>query len=132
MEPKLVTIEQIAHAHDRLPPQVVRTPLLPCPALSEEAPVLLKAESLQVTGSYKARAAFTVLNSLDAAARRRGAALASSGNFATAFAFMGRLLGIPTAVVMMQRRLPSRWSGHAASGLRSSTARTGGRRGRSS
>ena len=47
-----------------------------------------------------------MLDSLDAEARRRGAVLASSGNFAAAFASMGRLLGIPTAVVMMQRTAP--------------------------
>ncbi len=102
----MVTIAEIEAARRRLPPEIIRTPLLPCPALSQTGPVFLKAESLQVTGSYKARAAFTVLDSLDAAARRRGAALASSGNFAAAFAFMGRLLGIPTVVVMMRRTTP--------------------------
>jgi threonine dehydratase len=99
----MVTVEAIEAARRRLPPEVVRTPLLLCPALSEKAPVYLKAENLQVTGSYKARAAYTVLADLDAEARRRGAVLASSGNFAAAFAFMGRLLGIPTAVVMMRK-----------------------------
>lgn len=102
----MVTVDQIEAAGRELPPEVVRTPLLPCPALAGSGPVFLKAESLQVTGSYKSRAAFTVLSRLEAAARQRGAALASSGNFAAAFAFMGRLLGIPTAVVMMQRTAP--------------------------
>jgi threonine dehydratase len=102
----MVTVNEIEAARRQLPPEVVRTPLLPCPALAGAGPVHLKAENLQVTGSYKARAAFTVLNSLDAEARRRGAVLSSSGNFAAAFAFMGRLLGIPTAVVMMQRTSP--------------------------
>ena len=106
METHLVTIDQIIQARDRLPPEVVRTPLVRCAALDQRGPVWLKAENLQVTGSYKARAAFTVLSSLDAEARRWGAVLASSGNFATAFAYMGRLLGIPTAVVMMQRTAP--------------------------
>jgi threonine dehydratase len=102
----MVTLREIEAARGRLPPEVVRTPLLPCPALSATGRAFLKAESLQVTGSYKARAAFTVLESLDAEARRRGAVLASSGNFAAAFAYMGRLLGIPTAVVMMRRTAP--------------------------
>jgi threonine dehydratase len=102
----MVTVDQIEAAHRELPPEVVRTPLLPCGAMAGEGPVFLKAEGLQVTGSYKSRAAFTVLNQLDEAARQRGAALASSGNFAAAFAFMGRLLGIPTAVVMMRRTAP--------------------------
>src|SRR5207245_11613737 len=102
----MVTVDEIEAARRRLPPEVVQTPLLPCPALHEGRPAFLKAESLQVTGSYKARAAFTVLASLDPAARQRGAVLASSGNFAAAFAFMGRRLGIPTAVVMMRKTAP--------------------------
>src|SRR5689334_23058925 len=100
----MVTLAEIETARRQLPPEVVRTPLLPCPALGAAA--FLKAESLQVTGSYKSRAAYTVLAGLDPQARRRGAALASSGNFAAAFAFMGRLLGIPTAVVMMRKTAP--------------------------
>src|SRR5215218_8743903 len=102
----MVTVQEIEAARRRLPPEVVCRPLLLCPALSGAGRAFLKAENLQVTGSYKARAAFTVLDSLDAEERRRGAALASSGNFAAAFAAMGRLLGIPTAVVMMQRTAP--------------------------
>src|SRR5947209_7635311 len=99
----MVTLAEIEAARRRLPAEVVRTPLLPSPAPHGEQPAFLKAENLQVTGSYKARAAFTVLASLDPAARRRGAVLASSGNFAAAFAFMGGLLAIPTAVVMMRK-----------------------------
>src|SRR5262249_9297336 len=99
----MVTVDEIEAARRRLPPEVVRTPLLLCPALGGANPVYLKAENFQVTGSYKPRAAYTVLASLDREARRRGAVLASSGNFAAAFAHMGRLLGIPTAVVMMQK-----------------------------
>src|SRR5215210_5747393 len=105
MEQNLVTIDQIIQARERLPSVIVHTPTLYSEELSSRLHkrVDLKSESLQVTGSYKARAAFTVLDSLDAAGRRRGAALASSGNFAAAFAYMGRLLDIPTAVVMMRR-----------------------------
>jgi threonine dehydratase len=102
----MVTVAEIELARRGLPAEVVRTPLLRCPALEREGPVFLKAENLQVTGAYKARAAYTVLSSLGPEARLRGAALASSGNFATAFAFMGRRLGIPTAVVMMRRTAP--------------------------
>jgi threonine dehydratase len=92
----------------RLPREIVRTPLLISGALSQEtgAQVWLKAESLQVTGSYKARAAFTILDRMPPEARARGAALSSSGNFAQAFAYMGRLLGVPTALVMTANTSP--------------------------
>lgn len=101
----LVSLGEIRDAQSRLPKQIVRTPLLLSEDLGEACgfPVWLKPENLQVTGSYKARAAFTMLNNLPPEQRRRGAAIASSGNFASAWAYMGRLLGIPTAVVMQEK-----------------------------
>jgi threonine dehydratase len=108
MEPKLVTIHQIAEARERLPSAVVHTPMLLNEELSKRLHkrVHFKCENLQVTGSYKARAAFTILNHLPHEQKHRGAALSSSGNFAQAFAYMGRLLGIPTTVVMMEKTAP--------------------------
>ena len=99
-----VTLEEIDRARRALPPVVRRTPLLPCPALEAVAhgPVLLKAESLQVTGSYKPRASYTLLANLPAEQRRRGVIIPSSGNFAIGVAFMGKLLGIPVVAVMME------------------------------
>lgn len=104
----LVTFDDIRAASAALPPEIVRTPLLASPDLSAAAggEILLKCENLQVTGSYKARAAYTMLHRLTPEQRRRGAAISSSGNFAAAWAFMGRLLGIPVAVVMQQRTSP--------------------------
>jgi threonine dehydratase len=104
----LVPLADIYAARTHLPEAVVRTPLLHSEALSEVtgAEVWLKAESLQVTGSYKARAAFTILDRLPPEARGRGVALSSSGNFAQALAWMGRLLGIPTALVMGEQTSP--------------------------
>jgi threonine dehydratase len=107
-EGTLVTLEEIRAARAALPPQIVRTPLLVSEDLQESAgaPVWFKAENLQVTGSYKARATFTMLNNLPPEWRERGAALSSSGNFASAWAYMGRLLGIPTTVVMQEKTSP--------------------------
>src|SRR5262249_35096339 len=104
----MLTVESIEAARAALPPQVVRTPLVASEDLSAiaGAEVSLKLENLQVTGSYKARAAFTILNNLTPAQKAAGAALSSSGNFASAFAYMGRLLRIPVAVVMMDRTSP--------------------------
>jgi threonine dehydratase len=104
----MVRLSEIEAARAALPPQVVHTPLLFSEDLSATAggEVFLKLESLQVTGSYKPRAAFTILNHLSPEQKARGAALSSSGNFASAFAYMGGLLGIPTAVVMMERTSP--------------------------
>lgn len=107
-ETTLVTLDDIRAAKANLPPQIVRTPLLVSEDLGEVAgtQVWLKPECLQVTGSYKARAAFTMLNNLPAEQKTTGAAISSSGNFASAWAYMGRLLGIPTAVVMQEKTSP--------------------------
>ncbi len=98
----LITLDEIRAAAAALPDLMVRTVLHPSEELSAiaGAPVLFKPECLQITGSYKARAAFTILNRLPADQRIRGAALSSSGNFAGAWARMGALLGIPVTVVM--------------------------------
>jgi threonine dehydratase len=104
----LVTVGTIREAQAKLPAEIVRTPLLVSEDLGEIAGtgVWLKCENVQVTGSYKARAAFTMLNHLPEEQKRKGAAISSSGNFASAWSYMGRLLGIPTAVVMQEKTSP--------------------------
>lgn len=105
----MLTLNEIKQAQRNLPKEIVRTPLLFSDDLSKRlggAAVYLKCENLQVTGSYKSRAAFTILDRLTPAQQQKGAAISSSGNFAGAFAFMGRLLGIPTTVVMMEKTAP--------------------------
>ncbi len=107
-EIRLVTLAQIQEARAQLPPQIVHTPLLFSEDMTEVAgaPVWFKTENLQVTGSYKARAAYTMLNHLPDEQKARGAAISSSGNFASAWSYMGRLLGIPTTVVMQEKTSP--------------------------
>jgi threonine dehydratase len=82
--------------------RVVRTPLLRAPALDARVGgrVLLKAESLQYTGSFKFRGAMSRLLRLDRSVAERGVVAFSSGNHGQAVAAAGRLLGIPVSVVM--------------------------------
>ena len=103
---RLITLEAIRKARAALPPSVRRTPILPFSADSPEVGaenLFLKAENLQVTGAYKVRAAFTILNGLTPGERARGVVLTSSGNFAQAFGFAGAQLGVPIVVVMLDR-----------------------------
>jgi threonine dehydratase len=76
------------------------TPLLPSHELSERLgrEVLLKAECLQHTGSFKVRGAAARLEALDEADRRRGVVACSSGNHGRAVAFVAGRLGIPATV----------------------------------
>ena len=102
----LITLEDVRAARTRLPDIVRHTPILPLSRDSTEVgeeTLFVKAENLQVTGAYKVRAAFTVLNALMPAQRTRGVVLTSSGNFAQAFALAGKIMGVSIVVVMMDR-----------------------------
>ncbi len=79
-----------------------RTPLLPSRWLSQAAgrPILLKAENLQETGSFKARGALNVLLSLSPSERERGVVTASAGNHGQALAWAANRLGIRATVVL--------------------------------
>ncbi len=81
------------------------TPLLYSDALSALTGnrVYLKAESFQLTHSFKIRAAYGGLLPRLEEARRRGVVTGSSGNFAQAIAYAGHELNVPATVVMLQR-----------------------------
>src|SRR5689334_3995074 len=95
-----VTYEDVAVAHERIKPYVVRTPVLSSSALDAEtgASVFFKCENLQNMGAFKARGAFNALLQLQGKAR--GVIAFSSGNHAQAVALAGKALGIRTTIVM--------------------------------
>ncbi|MFE4470827.1 threonine ammonia-lyase [Leifsonia sp. NPDC056824] len=64
------------------------------------APVILKCENLQRTGSYKIRGAYHRLSKLNAEERARGVVAASAGNHAQGVAFAARELGIHATIFM--------------------------------
>ncbi|RBM11726.1 threonine ammonia-lyase [Streptomyces sp. PT12] len=64
------------------------------------APVHLKCENLQRTGSFKLRGAYTRIAGLDDAERARGVVAASAGNHAQGVALAASLLGVPSTVFM--------------------------------
>ncbi|MBM3525989.1 MAG: threonine/serine dehydratase, partial [Alphaproteobacteria bacterium] len=92
----------IAEAARTLRPLVIETPLLESPGLDALAGcrVLVKAECLQRTGSFKYRGASFRLTRLTDAERKRGVIAFSSGNFAQALAAAGTAAGIKVTIVM--------------------------------
>ncbi|MGH6999959.1 MAG: pyridoxal-phosphate dependent enzyme, partial [Stellaceae bacterium] len=92
----------IEAAAQRLSGQIVVTPLLASPMLDARVGrrILVKAENLQRTGSFKFRGALNTLLSLDAATRERGVVAFSSGNHAQGVAAAAQQLGIPATIVM--------------------------------
>ena len=74
---------------------------LGCGPGSADAPRLfLKAEHLQVTGSFKVRGATNRAAQLTDGERRRGVITASNGNHGQAVAYAGAAVGTPVTVVM--------------------------------
>ena len=64
--------------------------------------ILLKAENLQRTGSFKIRGAVNILASLSTAERAAGVIAASAGNHGQAVACAARELGVRATIVMPQ------------------------------
>ncbi len=97
-----VNIDDIRAAATLLDGQVVRTPLLPAPRLSERlgCDIHLKLENLQYTGAFKDRGACVKLASLTEAEAAKGVIAMSAGNHAQGVAYHARRLGIPATVVM--------------------------------
>lgn len=97
-----VTIGDIETAARALAGQAVVTPLLESARLNEHVGgrLLIKAECLQKTGSFKFRGAFYRLSLLSATERQRGVVAYSSGNHAQAVAAAAKLLGVTAAIVM--------------------------------
>ena len=98
----MVEFKNIEAAAERLAPVVVETPLLRSAALDEIAggAVWIKPENLQVTGSFKFRGAYNMMNQLNSEEAKRGVVAFSSGNHAQAVAACGSTLGIDTTIVM--------------------------------
>ena len=96
------TPEDVLATARLLAPHVVRTPLLENADLNERVGgrVLLKAEPLQHTGSFKFRGAMSRLLRLTADERRAGVVAFSSGNHAQAVAAAGARLDVDVRIVM--------------------------------
>ena len=103
---RLVTIDDIRAAADRIRGSVVRTPLVPAPWGDPERPLWLKPENLQAIGAFKVRGAFNAIAHLDDATRARGVVAYSSGNHAQAVAYAAARYGI-TAHIVMPRETPA-------------------------
>jgi threonine dehydratase len=97
-ESGLVSLAEITAAARLLASVTVRTPLTPFPRL--EPRLLVKPESLQPTGSFKLRGAYTAIKANEQAARRSGVVAHSSGNHGHAVAYAAALLGVRAVVVV--------------------------------
>lgn len=97
-----MNIEMIRAAAERLKGHARVTPLLSSPFLDEIAGrrVLVKAECLQHTGSFKYRGGRSALSAMDPEVRARGVIAFSSGNHAQGVARAAAEFGAPAVIVM--------------------------------
>ncbi len=102
MTDALPTLADIEAAREALAGVVINTPMEESRWLSgiADGPVLLKAENLQRTGSFKIRGAYLRMSRLSEEERANGVVAASAGNHAQGVALAAQLLGIKATVFM--------------------------------
>lgn len=103
MSAPVITKADVEAALERIRPHVHETPLVSATRLgkrSGDVHLLLKCESLQRTGSFKARGALNAMMQLTDAERTKGVVTVSTGNHAQALSWAAALVGSHCVVVM--------------------------------
>ena len=96
----MLTLDKIYHAAYALKNVARTTDLLRCKSLSNDANVYLKAENLQVTGSFKVRGACYKISQLTEEQKQAGVIACSAGNHAQGVALAASNNGIKAVVCM--------------------------------
>jgi threonine dehydratase len=96
------TFADVEDAYARLQGQALITPLVESPELNERVGgrVLLKCETLQVSGSFKFRGAYNRISRFSAEEKARGVVAYSSGNHAQGVAAAAQRIGARALIVM--------------------------------
>jgi threonine dehydratase len=101
-EVRIPTLAEIETAREELRGVSVYTPMEGSRWLSSivGGPVMIKAENLQRTGSFKIRGAYLRMSRLSAEEKAAGVVAASAGNHAQGVALAAQMLGIKATVFM--------------------------------
>ena len=99
-----IPLDKIRALQESLRGRLVHTPVMRCAALEAQygrgVEIYAKLEFLQNTGTFKARGALAVMNSLDDDQLACGVTAVSAGNHAIAVAFAAKTFGTSAKVVM--------------------------------
>ena len=107
----MITFDDIKIAAKRIAPHIRRTPLMAATAFNEKptaAALWLKLESLQVTGSFKARGATNKLLATPPEELAGGIVTASGGNHGLAVARAARFAGITATIFVPTNVTPDK------------------------
>jgi threonine dehydratase len=119
MPERIVPMEQLLAAREVVAGQVHRTPMLSSATAAREivagggppiadGRLYVKAENLQVTGSFKPRGMLNRVTALSPEERERGIVTFSAGNAAQGYAWAARAVGVHAVVVMPVAAVPSK------------------------
>ncbi len=117
-----LTLNDIKDAARRIKGTAVRTPLLEAPLLNDRVGcrILMKAECLQLTGSFKFRGAYNCISQLTTAERSQGVVAYSTGNHAQGVAAAARLAAtgavivVPKDIPQIKKRNTEAWGAELA------------------
>ena len=105
-------LDEVRAAAARIRGFVRKTPLVTAAPVREQSDatrgLLLKLESLQVTGSFKARGAINAVFALPPTALARGVVTASGGNHGLAVAYAGWAAGVPATIFLPRSVAPDK------------------------
>src|SRR5262245_2609886 len=105
-----LSLDDVVAARAVIAGRLHRTPMFSSATLSERvgAPVNLKAELFQRTGSFKPRGVLNKLASLSDGEKRRGVIGISAGNHAQALAYCAAIEGVGALLVMWEGASPQK------------------------
>jgi threonine dehydratase len=99
----MITKDEIAAARRRIQPHIHQTPVISSTRLGNRAGgvrLAFKCESMQRTGSFKARGALNAMMQLSHADKAKGVVTVSAGNHAQALAWAAGMVGAECITVM--------------------------------
>ena len=93
-----MTLDRIYQAAHVLKPSVRRTEIIPYPGIKSDCELYLKAENLQLTGSFKLRGAYFKISMLSDEEKKKGVIACSAGNHAQGVALAAKDMGIKATI----------------------------------
>ncbi len=107
---RMVSLNDIRAARAAAAGRVHHTPLFATTTLGRRigAPLFLKAEFLQKTGSFKVRGVFNKISKLTAEQKKAGLVSVSAGNHAAALSYAASAEGVRATIVMPETASPTK------------------------
>lgn len=94
----MLNLDNVYRAKHALREVIYNTDLIYAKSLSEVNDIFLKAENLQITGSFKVRGAYYKISTLTEKEREKGIIACSAGNHAQGVALSGAKLNVKTKI----------------------------------